>query len=487
MLTNNDTTYRNIFKATFLLGSLQVYQILIGIIKSKVLAILLGPIGVGIQGLLISTISMVQGFTSMGVSQSAVRDISEAQGTDDQNRISATISVVKKMVWITGLLGLFTMCAFSSVLSRTTFGNNDYTIPFIFLSISLLFDQLTSGFKVILQGMRKLKMLAKATAYGSTLGLLLSLPFYYIFGIKGIVPSLILYSIITFVVTFYFTKKIPINKVRVSFKELPKAGRGMAKMGITLGLNSILASLVAYIIKGYISNVGSVADVGIYTAAAVIMDSYVGMVFTAISTDFYPRLAAVNKDNSKCREICSKQGEIGILIITPLLFSCVLLIPFIIKLLYSSEFIMAKNYIIAASLGMLFRFCSILVSTQFVAKGESRLYIKNEFVAKIYMLLFNILGYHFLGILGLGIAFTTSYLVYCIQVYIIAYKKYEFRFTGKFLVSFAASVLVMMIAIILRVFYGYNYVVIILLSSLIIFFCLKELNKLVGLESLLKK
>ena len=185
-------SYKSIFKATTLFGGVQAYQILIGIIRSKFVAVLLGTVGMGLLGLYQSALQLVQGITSLGLSQSAVRDVSEANGSGNLERIGKTVSAYRKLVWFTGLMGMVAVLALSPVLSKTTFGNYDYTLPLILLSITLLFDQLAAGQKVVLQGMRRLKDLARASVIGSTLGLIISVPLYYAFGIKGIVPTLIL-------------------------------------------------------------------------------------------------------------------------------------------------------------------------------------------------------------------------------------------------------------------------------------------------------
>ena len=44
--------YRNILKGTALLGSVQAFNILINLIKGKLIAIILGPLGLGIYALL---------------------------------------------------------------------------------------------------------------------------------------------------------------------------------------------------------------------------------------------------------------------------------------------------------------------------------------------------------------------------------------------------------------------------------------------------
>lgn len=54
MADTSNTSYKSIFKATSLFGGVQVFKILVNIIKQKLLAILIGPEGVGILGLFTS-------------------------------------------------------------------------------------------------------------------------------------------------------------------------------------------------------------------------------------------------------------------------------------------------------------------------------------------------------------------------------------------------------------------------------------------------
>ena len=478
------SSYRSIFKATSLFGGVQVYTILIQIIKSKVIAVLLGPLGVGIQGLYQSALDLVRQATSLGVSQSAVRDVAEANGSGDFTKISRTVTVLRKIVWFTGLLGLFSVVLFSPLLSNASFGNYDYILSFISLSVILLLDQISSGQKVVLQGMRRLKDLAKATAIGVTASLAFAIPFYYYWGVKGIVPALILTSAVTLIVSWYYSKRIIIEKVSISLKDVFKEGKTMMVMGISMSLSGVLATGGAYLIRSLLRKWGGIDEVGLFQAGFLIINSYVGLVFSAIATDYYPRLAAVNKDNTKCRDVVSKQGEISVFLLAPLLAACILLMPTVIKILYTEQFLPADGFIKWACLGMMFRLASWLVSYMFVAKAESRLFIVNELIANINYLWLSILGYKFGGITGMGVAFAISYLIYFCQVYIIAKKRYSFSFSIQFIKTFLFQLLliILCLACVMLIPGMLKYIV-----GSIIMFCsfilgIKGLNERLGLK-----
>lgn len=432
MKAAEDNTYRSIFKATTLFGGVQIYQILIGIVKSKLIALILGPTGMGIQGLFLSAIDLVKQFTSFGLAQSAVKDISVAADLGDFEKVSRTIIVLRKIVWITGLLGCIFTIVFSNLLSKYTFGNSDYTLPFALLSLILLFDQICAGQKVLLQGLRKLKDLARCSVLGSTFGLVISIPLYYLLGVRGIAPSLILSSISALCLSWYFSRKIPVKIVNISLSQVFQESCGMVKMGIALSFSSILVSICSFVLRSYIREIDGTEAVGLFSAGFIIVNTYVGMVFNAMGTDYYPRLAVVSSNKEACSNIVNRQCEIGILILTPLLSCCLVFTPIVILLLYSKEFSLCNDYVQYAAVGMFFKLISWCISYQFIAKGESKIFIINELVQNTYSLIINIIGYKLLGLSGLGIAFIIANLIYLIQVFAVAKHKYAFSFNKQF-------------------------------------------------------
>ena len=485
--SNNTSCYRSIFKATSIFGGVQVYQILIGVIKSKFIAVLLGPVGMGVQGLYQSAIQVVQGLTNLGLSQSAVRDVSEAYGSNDENRIGHTVSVVKRLVWFTGLLGLLVTICLSPILSKSSFGNYDHIIPFIALSITVLLDQLTAGQKVIIQGTRKIKLLAKATAVGATIGMLCSVPLYYFMGLAGIIPAFFVYSIVSLFLSYFYSHKIKIKEVQVSLKDSFQGGKSMLKLGIAMSINAILINVFSYILRAFIRHTGGIEEVGLFTAGFTILNVYVGMVFNAMSTDYFPRLSAINKDNNGCKTLINQQAEVALLILSPIVFLCIILMPFLIRLIYSEDFLAANDYISWAVLGLMFKCVSWVIAFIFLAKSESKLFVVNETITQIYSLVLQLVGYFLFGLSGLGIAFTLSYIIYCIQVYIIAHKKYEFIFSDSMIRCFI--ILFVMVSAGFALIHILNSAIVYIPLTLLLVLCswysIKELNERMDFLSVL--
>lgn len=488
-MTNESNSYKQIFKATSLFGGVQLFNIIILIIKSKIVAVLLGPLGIGIVGLFSSTLTFITAITNFGLERSSVKNIAAANSTFDINRISTVVTILRKLVWITGLLGAIITLLFSSYLSEITFGNKEYTWSFILLSFTLLINQISAGQGVVLRGMQKINYMAKSSFYGSLIGLIVSVPIYYFLGINGIVPSLILSSITAFLLTFYFSSKINLNKVKISKKDFFLEGREMLIMGVILSLSTLLVLGESYIIRVYIRSIGSIEDVGFYTAGFAIVNTYFGVIFTALTTDYYPKLAGIAKDNNKAIDLMNQQSEMAILIISPILIIFLIFINLIVVLLYSNKFLEINEMILWGGLGIFFKAASWSLGVIFISKGDVKTLFWSEFFATLVLLLLNLLGYKYYKLDGLGISFFLSYLYAYIQTYLIVRYKYSFIYTYKFYKVFIVNIILGILAFLTVKFLDetYNYVIGLILIITSITFSFVEIDNRVDLKAMLKK
>lgn len=486
-MSEEQSSYRQIMKATSIFGGVQVFNIIISIIRSKFVAVLLGPGGMGIFGLLTSTTGLIDKFTNLGLSTSAVRNIAAANASGDATRVGTVVAVFRRLVWITGLLGTLVTLVFSRWLSELTFGNKDYTFAFAWIAITLLLTQISSGQRVVLQGMRKLQHLAKANLAGSLVALITSVPLYYIWGVKGIVPAIITTSFMTLFFSWYFSSRIKIEPVRVTRAELISEGGDMVKLGFFLSLSSLISMAFSYLVSIYISHEGGVDQVGLFNAGFNVINTYVGLVFTAMSTDYFPRLSGVVHEPVATGKIINHQAEVAILLLAPILTVFLIFINFVVILLYSNKFLPIVSMIHWAALGIFFKAASWPVAYLIIAKGDSRLFFVNELTANIYVMGLNMLGYHWKGLEGLGISFLVGYLLYFGQVFIISRTKYSFSFNAAFYKIFGIQILLAIGCFLCSRFLNapYSYLVGSLLIIISSYYSFKELNNRLGLLPLI--
>ena len=485
MSDNSSSSYKQILKATSIFGGVQVFIILITIIRSKVVALLLGPAGMGIAGLITSTTVFINNLTNFGITTAAVKNIADAFSSNNATKLGKTVSVFRKLVWVTGLLGLVVTLLFSPLLSKISFGNFTYTIFFAFASITLLINQLSEGETTFLRGVRKIKELATSSFIGALTGLVFSIPLYYFFKENGIVPALIISSISTFLSAWYFTSKASVVKVSLLKSEIFSEGREMLKIGFLINLSNLVTLGASFLVRVYISHAGGITDVGLYTAGFSIVGSYVSLVFTAMSTDYYPRLSTIAADNSKCEKEINQQAEIGVLILSPMLITLIVFGKLIIILLYSTKFTAIITMIQWAALGILFKAISWPIAFLFLAKGASKQFFYNELFASIYMLAFNIYGYYLFKLDGLGISYVFSYLVYFVHKYAVSKYFYNIAISKSLIKIFVSQFLIAFLCVMviqnMELKQGYFFGVLFCIVSFAI--SIKQLNTLIGLKA----
>ena len=487
-MSHHQSSYRQIFKATSLFGGVQIVNILIAIIRTKIVAVLLGPAGMGLLGMLTKAIELISSISNFGLGTSAVRDIATAHENGDISTLNRTKQIVLKLVWITGLLGAIIALLGAPWISELTFGNREYTNAFRWLSIAILFWQITSGQTILLQGMRQLSFLAKSSMLGAALSVVVATPCYYYFKEGGIVPAIILAAIVTFIAVWIYSKKNQTTGHALNFKDAYRQGQGMLKLGFLLSVSNFAILGESYIIRVYINATGSMNDVGFYNAGFAIIGSYVGMIFTAMATDFYPRLTGVAEDRKKFTLLINQQAEIALLILGPILAVFLIFIDWGIMLLYSKEFLVIKSMMHWAVLGVYFQAISWAMAFIFLAKGANQLFLVNEVIRIIVLLVCNVLGYKWGGLTGLGISFLIAFSFYAIQIFTVIRKKYNFYLNNSLLLIFIVQLLVGVVCFwlatsvagILKYSFG---IVIIGMSA---YYSIKELDKRMQLTQVIK-
>lgn len=435
-MAESKSSYLQILRTTSLFGGVQFFNIIISIIRTKLIAIFIGPAGMGIATLLNSTINIISGITGLGIETSAVKHISGSYKNDDLNSISTNVAIVKKLALVTGILGALLTISLSPWLSRLTFGNSEHIFSFVFLSITLLFKQLSTGQLVVLQGLRKMRFLAKANFYGNLFGLMFSIPLYYYYRIDAIVPTIIVASFSSLLFSYSYSKKIRIVKVDVSNRQLTTEGKNIIRLGIMLTLSGFMTLLSTYLIQIYVGKIGGLEEVGLYNAGFTLLNSYVGIIFTVMATDYFPKLASICDENEKVRTSVIQQSFVSILIITPIIILFLIFIPLIIKILYTPKFISISSMVCFGILGMLFRAVSWSMGYIIIAKGDSKIFIKTAIGFNLLSLVLNGFGYYFYGLEGLGFSFLVYYLIHFFVVKIITKRRYGFYFDDDFYTTY---------------------------------------------------
>lgn len=394
-------------------------SIIFSIIKNKVIALLLGPTGLGLISALQSTHQLVEKFAALGINQSAVRDIAKANGNGDTEQISKTITSLRRAVLFTGLLGMIVMVLAAKPLSEFTFGSSEYILEIRILAAVVFFNLIKGGQAALLQGMRRIKDLAKMTVWSSLMGTVFSIPILYVFELDGVTVFLIALSLGQLLVSFYYAKKVRVKKLDIDLPEVISRSKSMFKLGFAFMGGGLVAMGGTYLIRVIVIRYIDLDAAGIYQAATAISTMYIGVILDAMGKDFYPRLAAVAESAKKEIAIINEQTEIGMYLAAPGLLFTMALAPYAIKIMYSAEFIGAYYILQWMILGVYLQTISWPMGYLFISRGKSSIFFINQIIATSIHLLFIYLFIERLGIIGTGVAFFFMYVFHVIYMYLL--------------------------------------------------------------------
>ncbi|MEE0979821.1 MAG: oligosaccharide flippase family protein [Muribaculaceae bacterium] len=417
--TDHENLPKKILKALGVFGGMQGILILCSLIRVKLIAIFIGSEGVGLYAIFNNTIEMFRELTQLNIQQSAVRDVARHS---TRSYVSAMAYIVTRWTWLLGVAGAFLLLVCSPFLSRYCFDSDDYTLSFAILSAVVFMQAIQTGWLILMQGTEKLVKLAKSQLWGAVIAICLCAPMFYLWGINSIIPSLLVYASTNLATTFFFRVHLPDPQPKPDRKEVMDRGKSFVKLGIFLTISTFSALLADFIFKSWLNVTASTAMVGFYTAGFTIVNRYVGMIFTAISVEYYPRLSRIIHSKDDVFNHVNQEISIALLVLTPLIVFFIPLSGFIVNILYSSEFLIIIPFISVAMIGTLYRAISWCLAYVILAKGDGRTYVVVELLSATTFLVLSILTYKYFGIKAMGYAYTLWFMLY------FAYTATAYRF-----------------------------------------------------------
>lgn len=428
-MKNNNGSYSHILKYTSLFGGVQMLNILIGLIRNKLVAVLLGPFGMGIVALYTSTINFIVNTSNLGIHASAVKELSQAFETGDTGLLNHKIHVLRHWTCITSLFGMMAFACLSPLLSRWTFATYDYTIQFICLAPVVALTIIALGETAILKATRLLRQLAIVSVCGAVGVLAVSVPIYWIYGCDGIVASLVLMAVVqALTVTAYSLRRYPLS-FAIS-RACVHEGRAFLGLGIAFVVSGIMGSGVEMAIRAYLSNAADIATVGLYNAVYAMVFTYAGIVFTAMDTDYFPRLSGISCNGNELNDAVNRQIGATMAIVSPLAVLFILCMPVLLPLLYSGKFATALPMLQVAALSMYCRGVYLPIEYVALSRGDSKTFIVVEVFSGVLLVSFVVLGFKMLGLKGMGIGITAAYFVEMFFAWAVCRMRYGYRMSG---------------------------------------------------------
>ena len=421
------TSYEQIFRSTAWIGGASAIQILLGIVRTKFMALWLGPAGVGLMGVYNAITELASTAAGMGVSSSGVRQIAEAAGSAGGHRIATTVKTLRRVALVLGLLGSIALLALSPTVSELTFGDTEHASEVAILASTVFFASVAGGQGALIQGMRRIADLARIRVLGAFLGTVVGLAVVWFLREAGIVPLLVFMSATSLVTSWWVARRIPVVAVALDLRETMHEARALLSLGLVFMTSALLTAGVTYVARLIIIRDLGMVAVGHYTAAYTLAGLYVSFILQAMGTDFYPRLTAVARDNDAVNRMVNEQVEISLLLAVPGVLMTLTCSDWVLAFFYSGTFAPAAEVLRWQVLGSLGRVVSWPMGYILVAKGSQRVFLTTEAASNVLHVALLWWGVRRWGLPGTGMAFFALYVFYALLMMLVSRRQSSFH------------------------------------------------------------
>jgi PST family polysaccharide transporter len=424
----------------------------------------------------------------LGINTSGVRQIAEAAGSGDTERIARTVTTLRRVALYSGAVGALLLVVLCRPVSMWTFGNYSHAGAVALLALAAFFFDVSEAQKALVQGMRRVGDLARMNILGALYGTVFSIAIVYVWKEEGLVPSLICVAAMSIVTSWWYARKIKVAAAQISWREVYGEAAELVKLGVVFMASGLATAGAAYLIQTLVfRNLGD-HEAGLYRAAWGLAGMCINFILQAMGADFYPRLTAVVNKKEECNQLVNEQVEVGFLMAGPAILGALSLAPLGITLFYSQKFGGAVEILRWLCLGMFLRVLTWPMGFIIMAKGERKIFFWTEILTNLGYVGLVWAGIKTFGLNGTGMAFFALYVFNSIAVYIIVGRMTGFSWSAEN--RKLASVFIPLVGIVFGSWYFLSPVLAAVLGTALTipagYFSMRTLCRLVPLERLPK-
>ena len=315
--------------------------LVIGLLRSKLVAVLLGPSGVGILANLGIYNSFVSTAGTAFAGQGATRSIAAARAQGNSSRVDWLIRYSFLIPTIVGVLVLLVTVILAQHISELVIGDGQYAYLIAISAIAIPITLLAASYSGVLQGFLRIGSLAKASIATTIVSVVITVALIVPFGLTGAVVAVSLVALVQ--VGIFFVREPWVIRDRKWRRRLgfdwptlhPVLQLGFASVVLT-----IASTLVSLVIRSDIVRVLGIGPNGTYQPVSAISDTYLEMLISSTSFYLFPRLTELLSAGRRS-EAADEVGHglrVILAVTVPLLLMAIAFGEPIVTLLYSDKF-----------------------------------------------------------------------------------------------------------------------------------------------------
>ena len=398
-------------RATAVVGLGSVVSLAAGVIAAKVLALVIGPEGVGLLGVLQSLLGIAVLVGGLGISTGLVRALAAAGTNGDAERAVALRWAAEVGGLMTAAAGLLLLVALREPVAVAFLGGSGHETDVVFIGAALLFTVLAGVELGIINGYQRLGVLTVAAVTSALLAQGIMIVAVVAWGARGIAPALMASSATASLIAYAFrTRAIGVTARLADWGRVRRTAVDLVRFGVPVTGSALVGTGAQLLVPILVLHQLGQAQVGYYRAAATISVGYLAFLLTSFAQDYYPRVAAARTD--QLLELIDQRIRLVLALAVPVIMATLALAPLAIRILYSAQFLPATDVLEWQLVGDLLRLPAWTMALVILARGSSVRFFMVELAGGATLVLGTWVGTAWLGLPGAGLAYLVTYAIY---------------------------------------------------------------------------
>ena len=388
-----------------------ITKIVAGILTSKAIAVFIGVEGMALIGNLRNFLSAIQSVAILGFYNGLVKYISDFK--NEAVKLSKTLSTAYYFGFISTILLSFICYYNAQGINNLLFSSHfNYSYVIKILAFALPFYALNMFCFSIINGFKKYKILYIINIIGQILGLLITLLLIYQGKINGALIAVVIAPSLIFLITLVgiINRKGLVSSVKISNIDYTILKK-LAPFTLMALVTTVGLPLIYILVRNYIIDTIGIKEAGYWEAMNRISDYYLMFVSSLITLYVLPRFSEINNKNEFKSEMISIYKSL-VPIFALGLFLIYLFRSFIIRIVFTKDFLPVENLFGWQLLGDFIKILSIVIAYQFIAKKMFMHFIIIELFLVVIIYFSSIYLVDAFGVQGAVLAHFISYLMY---------------------------------------------------------------------------
>ncbi|ASZ10693.1 O-antigen translocase [Chitinophaga pendula] len=415
----------DLIKSSFYSAVATFVKIVTAFLMSKIIAIKLGPDGMGLIGQLTNFISIVLILCGGAITNGIVKYLAEYRASAPE-KIAPLMSTSFKLTIILSVLVGAGLIIFSKYLSTFVLFSPSYAFVFIVFGVTIGLYGLNNLLLSIVNGYKEYKKFNIISINTSILSLIVSLFFIYRWQVNGALIALVVNQSVVFIATLFFLRK---EKwlIRGNFAQSMSRQQinNLSRFALMALVSTATVPISQMYIRAHIIHHISLEAAGIWESVNRISNIYLMFVTTSLTTYYLPKLSELSNERDVRKEVLKVYKVLMPIVIV----SCAAIYLFrmlIIKILFTGQFNEASELFLFQMIGDMLKIASWILGFQLVAKAKTKLYITVEVIFSFLFVVFSLVFINKYGLIGTTYAFALNYLL-CLIFMIVVFRKMLFN------------------------------------------------------------